>query len=117
MCNRKYFDTNLASITSGGSLVSNGIDYSVIGCRPSQSQTTRNCYQEVQYAQNCGGWTGGREPGRVGAVGGREVGGDRAGCRSSDGRYQLFQIDTIPLRYQTFCSGIDTKFRYRYQEF
>ena len=35
----------------------------------------------------------------------------------SDGRYQLFQIDTIPLRYRTFCSGIDTEFRYRYQEF
>ena len=35
MSNRKYFDTNLVSITSGGSLVLNGIDYSVIGSRPS----------------------------------------------------------------------------------
>ena len=34
MSNRKYFDTSLVSITFGGSLVSNGIDYSVIGSRP-----------------------------------------------------------------------------------
>ena len=33
--NRKYFDTTLVSITSGDSLVSSGIDYWVIGSRPS----------------------------------------------------------------------------------
>ena len=33
--NQKYFDTTLVSITFGDSLVSSGIDYSVIGSRPS----------------------------------------------------------------------------------
>ena len=35
MSNRKYFDTNLVLTNFGGSLVANGIDYSVIGSRPS----------------------------------------------------------------------------------
>ena len=33
--NRKFFDTTAVSITSDSSLVSSGIDYSVIGSRPS----------------------------------------------------------------------------------
>ena len=33
--NRKYFDTTLVWITSSDSLVSSGIDYSVVGSRPS----------------------------------------------------------------------------------
>ena len=42
MSNRKYFNTTLVSITFGESLVSSGIDYSVIGSRPSLLENRNN---------------------------------------------------------------------------
>ena len=51
MSNWKYFDTDLVSIIFGGSLVSNGIDYSVIGGRPSLASTSSRNYNIAQWRQ------------------------------------------------------------------